>query len=361
MLTERPREILLVAKLLGVIAIVVTLGTAIVWLSINYFAFDYFSELLTKYEVPKKNEVLQMFLDAAHRGLFASAVLSLSLGLSTGLLLIRLILRPLYQMIVVTRKISKGDYRMRVSAASSDELGELGKAFNAMTDNLQRVENLRRQMVIDVGHELRAPLTNIRGYLEALTSGLMQPTPEVIGSLHEETLRLGNLIDDLMRLSAADAARLTLSKKTFDLAELITRTLTLFHARFEEKAITADPAFESRVWEVHADDEKLAQVVQNIVDNAWRYTPSGGRVRIHIEKTSGGTTVVCANSGDPIAKEDLTLIFERFYRTKRSRSREDRGFGIGLAIAKEMVEAHGGSIGAESVAGENRIWFSLPD
>ena len=350
----------LLAKLLGVISLVIALVTAIVWASIDFFVFDYVGLLLDEYQVPKKQEVLEMFLGAAHRGLIAAGLISLALGLAAGYLLIAMILKPLYQMIAVTRQVAHGDLTSHVTADSEDEIGELGKAFNSMTDNLQRIEKLRRQMVIDVAHELRSPLTNIRGYLEALGSGVMPFTPKIIDSLHEETLRLGNLTDDLMRLSAADAARLTLRKEPVDLGELVGHSLNLFRTRFEEKSIAVDTEFKAEGQKIAADPEKLAQVVQNILDNAWRYTPRGGHVRITIERTPGALKTTCANTGDPISEPDLSLIYERFYRIEKSRSREHGGAGIGLAIAKEMVAAHGGVVGAESADGENRIWFSLP-
>ncbi|MEO5765762.1 MAG: ATP-binding protein [Casimicrobiaceae bacterium] len=350
----------LLAKLLGVIALVIALVTAIVWSSIDFFAFNYFSTLLDEYHVPQKTEVTEMFLDAAHRGLTAAGLVSLALGLGAGYVLIRMILRPLYQMIAVTRRIAKSDYTSDVMAESADEIGELGKAFNAMTDNLQQTEKLRRQMVIDVAHELRAPLTNIRGYLEALSSGLLPSTPKTIALLHEETLRLGNLTDDLMRLSAADAARLTLRKEPMDLGVLITHSLSLFRSRFAEKSIAVEAQFRTGGPKIAADAEKLAQVVQNILDNASRYTPEGGTVRISIERTPRTVRTTCANTGEPITGQDISLIFERFYRVDKSRSREHGGAGIGLAIAKEMVAAHGGTVGVESGGGENRIWFDLP-
>ena len=350
----------LLVKLLGVISLVIALVTAIVWASIDFFAFDYFGSLLDEYQVPKKQEVLDMFLDAAHRGLIVAGLISLALGLAAGYLLIAMILKPLYQMIAVTRQVAHSEHTSHVTADSEDEIGELGKAFNAMTDNLQRIEKLRRQMVIDVAHELRSPLTNIRGYLEALGSGVMPFTPKIIDSLHEETLRLGNLTDDLMRLSAADAARLTLRKQPVDLGELVGHSLNLFRSRFDEKSIAVDTEFKADGQKIAADPEKLAQIVQNILDNAWRYTPLGGHVRISIERTPGALKTICANTGDPISETDLSLIYERFYRIEKSRSREHGGAGIGLAIAKEMVAAHGGEVGAESADGENRIWFTLP-
>jgi len=348
------------AKLLGIIALVIMLATFIVWISIDYFAIDYFASLLDKYKVPKKNEVLQMFLDAAHHGLMWASLGALILGLGLGFLLIRMLLGPLYQMIGITGKISQGDYTSRVRIASRDEIGELGAAFNAMTDNLQRIEQLRKKMVIDVAHELRGPLTNIRGYLDALSNGVLPPTRKLVESLHDETLRLSNLSDDLMRLSVADAARLTLRRESIDLSELLAHTLNRFQAQFAEKAITIETQFPESSEPINADSEKLTQVVQNLLDNALRYTSRDGHVRIAMERGTNLVKVAFANTAEPISREDLALIFERFYRIDKSRSREHGGAGIGLAIVKELIEAHGGQVGAESAAGENWIWVTLP-
>jgi len=359
-LTPRSPFSQLSAKLLGIIALVIVLATFIVWVAIDFFAIDYFASLLDKYKVPRKNEVLQMFLDAAHHGLMWASLGALTLGLGLGFLLIRMILGPLYQMIGITGQIAHGDYTSRVRIASRDEIGELGAAFNAMTDHLQRIEQLRKKMVVDVAHELRGPLTNIRGYLEALGNGFLPPTSKIVEALHEETLRLGNLSDDLMRLSVADAARLTLRRETLDLRDLIDHALKLFEAQFAEKSITSESRFSASQDTIRGDPERLMQVMQNLLDNAWRYTPRDGQIRVLVEHPPESLKVIVGNTGDPISGEDLSLIFERFYRIDKSRSREHGGAGIGLAIVKELIEAHGGRVGAESTAGENRIWFTLP-
>lgn len=350
----------LLIRLVGVVALTIACATVVGWLSIEFFAADYFASLLDRYQVPKKKEVLDMFLEAAHRGLLWAALLSLVAGLTLGFLLVRRLLGPLYQMIAISRQISRGDYTARVHIARQDEVGELGAAFNAMIDNLQRIEQLRKKMVVDIAHQLRAPLTNIRGYIEALTNQTLTPTPNVLSLLHEETLRLGNLTEDLMRLSVADAARWTLRREAMDLRELLAHTLALYKNQFADKSIAVETRSSGPASKISADSEKLAQVLQNLLDNAWRYTPNGGRVRISIDTLPHSVKAEVANTGEPIAETDLPLIFERFYRIDKARSRNHGGAGIGLAIVKELVEAHGGKTGAESADGENRIWFSLP-
>ncbi|MEP7083510.1 MAG: ATP-binding protein [Betaproteobacteria bacterium] len=351
----------LLIRLVGVVALTIACATLVGWLSIEFFAADYFTSLLERYQVPKKTEVLDMFLEAAHRGLFWAAVLSLVAGLTLGFLLVRRLLSPLYQMLAISRQISRGEYTARVQVGRQDEVGELGLAFNAMIDNLQRTEQLRKKMTVDIAHELRAPLTNIRGYIEAMSNQTLTPTPHLLSSLHEETLRLGNLTEDLMRLSAADAARWTLRREAMDLRELLSNTLTLFKNQFEEKSIAVRTEFSDAAAAISADSEKLAQVLQNLLDNAVRYTPTGGQISVSIERLPGGALKAeVANTGEPISHADLPLLFEHFFRVDKSRSRNQGGAGIGLAIVKELVEAHGGKVGAESSAGQNRIWFSLP-
>jgi len=340
-------------------AFVIALAMIMGWLAIDFVAFEYFSQLLNEHNIPDRPKIMQMFLDATHRYLAGTSLVALSLALPLGFVLIKMILRPLYQMIAVTRKIAAGDYTAKVQVASGDEIGELAKSFNAMTDSLRRLELLRKNMVLDIAHELRAPLTNIRGYLEALSDGVLHPSSKVVDLLQEETLRLGNLSEDLLRLSIADAAGLTLQRSPVDLNELLTHALTLFGRQFADKNITVETQFPSE-GEVMADREKLAQVVQNLLDNAWQYTPHGGNVHITVERMSGSVKAIFANTGQAIPEEHLPAIFERFYRADKLRPREHGGAGIGLAIVKELIEAHGGRVGAESAASETRVWFILP-
>ena len=350
----------LVLKLVGVKAIGIVAAMAIVWLAMDFFALDYFASMLDRYHIPQKQEILRMFLESAHRNLVWAGIVALTLPLVLGFFLVQMILKPLHQMIEVTAAITKGYFTSRVQILTDDEIGELGRTFNAMTDNLERTEQLRKKMLIDVAHELRAPLTNIRGYLEAMRDGLVEPGAKIVELLHDETLRLGNLSEDLMRLNVADSARLTLEREMIDLREFLSHSLRLFEAQFADKNITTETRISAGAESVSADAEKLAQIMQNLLHNAWQYTDPAGRVRVTVERAGSGVKIVVASTGTPIAAKDLSLIFERFYRVDQSRSRAHGGAGIGLAIVKDLVEAHGGQVGAESSGGENRIWFVLP-
>ena len=345
----------LVAVNLPVIGIVII----VMWLAINYLAADYFVVLMNKYNI-SPTDIHQMFLGAVHRYLLWASIAALGLAVASGLLLTRKVLGPLSQMTDVSGRIAAGDYTTRVGVTSKDEVGQLAAAFNRMADSLQRIEQLRKMMVIDVAHELRTPLTNIRGYIEALRDGVVAPSQPTFESLHEEILRLAKLVEDLLQLARAEAAKGILKTRTADLPELLAKILELFHPEFAAKEIAVEVNFSEIKNPVVADPEKLSQVFRHLLDNACRYTPRGGRVEVSAERLQDSVKVVFANTGEGIAKEDLSFIFERFYRGEKSRSRDHGGAGIGLAIVKEIVAAHGGKVGAENASEKTRVWFTLP-
>lgn len=346
-------------KLLLVNIPVIAVIIVIVWLAIDHLAAGYFMVLMKKYMVAP-TATHRMFLAAVHRYLLWASAVALALAFLLSYLLTRRVLRPLSQMAAVTREVAAGNFSTRVEVASSDEVGELGAAFNRMADSLERLERLRKTMVADVAHELRTPLTNLRGYLEGLADGVVPPSRTTLEMLQAEVLRLVHLVEDLGQLARADAARAYLERREFSLPESIGQMLALYRPGFEAKGIAVESSFAPGTERVTADRDKLLQAVRNLVENAWKYTPEGGRVAVSAERVAEGIRVVFANSGSGIAAAELPFIFERFYRADRSRSREGGGAGIGLAIVKELVEAHGGRVGAESGEGETRVWFVLP-
>ncbi len=229
-----------------------------------------------------------------------------------------------------------------------------------MSASLRHTEQLRKRMVIDVAHELRTPLTNIKGYLEALADHVLVPTRETFQLLQEETLRLTSLVEDIMRLARADAARADLHKVEIEAHRALAQMVDGYRRQFEARGITVKVDLKGRDVRLWADPEKFSQVVSNLLQNASRYTPEGGALSISIERMREEVLFVFSNTGGELEDHDLPFIFERFYRGEKSRSREYGGAGIGLAIVKELVEAHGGHVGAELVRGDVRIWFSMP-
>jgi signal transduction histidine kinase len=346
-------------KLLGIIALVLGVVISILWLSIDYLASDYFMRLMKDFNIPS-DAVQQMFLSAVHRSFIWASLTALVLALVLCFFLTRRVLEPLSEMTSITRDIASGNYSTRVKISSEDEIGQLATAFNRMAENLERIEHLRKTMVIDAAHELRTPLTNIRGYLEGLSDGVVPPTKETFELLSEETLRLAKLVEDVLELAKADASRGTLRSREINLQELAKSILDLFQPKFASKGIVVEREFPDAEGVVRADPEKLSQVLRNLLQNAWQYTPYGGKLRVCTERLSGSVKMTFVNTGEGIAKEDLPFIFERFYRGEKSRSREHGGPGIGLAIVKELIEAHKGEVGAESSSSDIRIWFTLP-
>jgi signal transduction histidine kinase len=349
----------LIWKLLGIHIPVIALVIVVMWLAIDYLAADYFMVLMDKYDI-SPTETQEMFLDAVHRYLIWASLAAVALAGVSSFMLTRKVLQPLSRMADVTREVAAGNFAVRVPVDSGDEIGQLADAFNRMSNSLERVEQLRKAMVADVAHELRTPLTNVRGYLEALSDGVLPPSAETFAILQQEILRLVRLAEDLLQLAKADAARAHLRRQPVMLSELVDEVLEPYRLRFRDKDITPQVVGALDTERVTADRDKVAQMVGNLAENAWQYTPAGGEVTVHLERLPDGVRVTMANSGDGIAAADLPFIFERFYRGDKSRSRDLGGAGIGLAIVKELAEAHGGSVGAASSGGETRVWFTLP-
>jgi two-component system sensor histidine kinase BaeS len=346
---------LLLINIVPVIGVIIL----VVWIAIDQLAADYFMILMKQYHVSPTN-THQMFLAAIHRYLVWATLAALALALILSYLLTRRILRPLMQMAVITREVVAGNFSARVHIPSRDEVGQVAMAFNRMADGLERLEQSRKTMVADVAHELRTPLTNLRGYIEALSDEVISPTRETFQMLEQEILRLVHLVDDLHQLAKADAARAYLDRREISLHEVVNQMMELYQPNFRAKMITAETRLAPGTELVTADRDKLLQAVRNLIENACKYAPRGGTVNVSTERVPDGIRVIFTNNGEGIAKDDLPFIFERFYRAERSRSREMGGAGIGLAIVKELIEAHGGNVGAESSAGTTRVWFTLP-
>jgi signal transduction histidine kinase len=345
---------LMLATTVPVIAVI----TGIIWLAFDQLAADYFMVLMDKYMV-SPTDTHRAFLTAVHRYLLWASLVALLVAFLLSYLLTKRVLRPLVQMSEASHRIASGDFTARVEANPADEIGDLGIAFNLMGDSLEKLERLRKTMVADVAHELRTPLTNLRGYLEGLSDGVIPPDKQTLEMLQQENLRLVSLVEGLGQLARADAAQAYLERQTIDLQECLREILTLYRMKFEEKEISLQTEFVEQVT-VQADRDKLLQAIRNLVENCWKYTPSGGRVTISCTAGSNGVRADFVNSGPGIPEQDVPFIFERFFTADPSRSREAGGAGIGLAIVKQLIEAHGGKVGAESTPGETRIWFELP-
>ncbi len=346
-------------KLLLNIVPVIGVTILVVWLAIDNLAATYFMRLMENYSIAP-HDSHQMFIEAVHRYLLWAALAALALALLLSYLMTKRVLRPLAQMTRISRELAAGNFTHRVEVVTSDEVGQLGEAFNRMSESLERLEKLRKNMVTDVAHELRTPLTNLRGYLEGLSDAVVPPSRETFQMLEKEILRLVHLVDDLQQLTKAEAAQAFLQRRELSVAALIEQLKTLFALRFQQRQLQLQVDVQPAELTVIADLDKLLQALRNLLENAWRYTPQGGQVEISAQQLEGWVEIAISNSGAPIDPADLPYIFERFFRADRSRSREHGGAGIGLSIVKQLVEAHGGQVGAASDAEGTRIWLRLP-
>ena len=348
----------LILKLLLINLVVIAFVMVIVWLSIDTLAAGYFVTLMERYHVSPE-PAHDMFVDAVHRYLLWACLAAAVLAALLSFLMMRRVLAPLTRMSAISRRIAEGDFEGRVPETSSDEIGRLAGAFNRMAESLAKLEGLRRSLMIDVAHELRTPLTNMRGYLEALKDGVLPPSPETFTMLHDETLRLADLVEDVLRLARADAAREHLRRSPEDMAAMVKEAQAAFAARLSEKGIEVHWRIPDGLPPVHVDSDRIARVLRSMMDNAVRYSPEGKPVEIRIGRSDGRLQVAFVNTGQ-VRREDLPFLFERFFRGERSRSRDHGGAGIGLSIVKELVEAHGGSVGADLEGDRIRVWFELP-
>jgi len=289
-------------------------------------------------------------------GLAAIAIaLILTLGLS------RRILAPVRTLTQAAKRLGQGDFAQRVQVNDRGEVGELAQTFNSMASQMERTKQLRQNLTADVAHELRTPLSNVRGYLEAIRDGVIKPDAATIQSLNEETVLLSRLLDDLQELSLAEAGELKLTFQAEDIGELITQAVVAIQPQAAAQGISMSTDIPHNLPPVNIDAHRIAQVLHNLLRNAVAHTIRGDAVTVTAKQQGDWVEVAVADTGEGIPAEDLPNIFERFYRVDKSRSRATGGSGLGLTIAKYLVEAHGGKIEVQSGLGKGSLFlFTLP-
>lgn len=294
------------------------------------------------------------FLHELNTSTLLSSLAAALLALLVGSLLFRQIIAPVRAVTRAAQRIAAGDLKQRISVKTNDEIGQLARTYNQMADALAHDRQLRQNMVADIAHELRTPLSVIQGNLEAMLDGVLPASPEEIASLRDESALLARLVSDLRLLSLAEAGQLKLEKVQIDLGELALHVLASFRPQAESCQVELSSKISENLPQIALDTDRINQVLHNLLENALRHTPSGGKVtlRVIFEGKAAGrqARVEITDTGDGITREDLPYVFDRFYHADKFRNRASGGSGIGLAVVKQLIEAHGGRVWVESPA-----------
>lgn len=304
-----------------------------------------------------RNRAQEEFIERTLNTLLISAGGAALLAILLGVVLARTITRPVQDLTRAAQRMAKGELGYTVRVHSRDEVGALADAFNQMSSDLQRADQTRRQMTADIAHELRNPLTVIGGYLDAMRAGDLQPTPSRLEAVYDEIQHLERIIDDLRTLSLADAGALVLHKQDTAPREALQRVATRFAPHATNKKIQLHVQADAALPLVNVDDARMTQVLDNLVSNALQHTRAEGEIVLSAERRAEDVVFAVRDSGAGIASEDLGHVFERFYRGDKARSSEEGSSGLGLAIAKALVQAHGGKIWVESALGNGTTFF----
>ncbi len=300
------------------------------------------------------------FLDRINLAILLGVGGAVIVALLLGILLARTISRPVREVTAATKIVAGGDLGFQVPVRTSDELGELAESFNQMSADLARVTEQRRQMTADIAHDLRTPLSVILGYMEALSTGKLQPTPETFDVMYAKGRHLQHLIEDLRLLALADAGELVLARRPVEARALLEHAALAYRVQAGEKEIQISVQAEEDLPPIDADPDRINQVLSNLVSNALRHTPEDGQIVLTAEAAQAGVRLIVRDNGPGIPAEDLPHIFDRFYRGDKSRQQKQSGeSGLGLAIARSIVEAHGGQIVVSSASGQGAAFEVL--
>jgi two-component system, OmpR family, sensor histidine kinase BaeS len=305
----------------------------------------------------------QQFLDAVNQSLWIAGVLVILIAGLISLIFARRMTSPIQHMTRAAKQISAGKLDERIPVETRDEIGELALSFNQMAESLEKNRKMNQQLLAGIAHELKTPLTIIQGNLEAILDGVQDATPEKIAALHTETALLNRLVNDLRDLTLAEAGQLRLSVEPVKLRPLIAKIVEMLQPMLHDKSINLTVKVPANLPVVTADPDRVTQVFYNLLSNAIRHTHEHGQIdiRANTSKDKNFAEMTVRDNGEGISAKDLPLIFNHFYRVDEARDRKSGGTGVGLAITKLLVEAHGGTITATSTPGEGSAFlFTLP-
>ena len=302
----------------------------------------------------------QRFLRVQARTLMISLIIALLLAAGLGFVLARHLSRPVRQVATALEALSGGDYSVRAPISTQDEIGALGRNVNQLALTLEKNQTARRRWMADIAHELRTPVAVLKGEIEALRDGIRQVDEKTTDSLLEEAQQLSRLIDDLQTLALSDAGALNFSRKPLDMSELVTQTGDTWEVRLKERNIALERKITPGL-RIEGDSRRLRQLLHNLLENCYRYTSSDGRVILSLAYQGDKLVLTLDDTGPGLGQDQLAHLFERFYRAEGSRARSSGGSGLGLSICRAIVEAHAGSVQADSNSlGGLRIRVILP-
>lgn len=318
------------------------------------------------YVYPTKSVVLQTptekaFITSMNRSLMVTGITTIILSIILSLILSQIITNPLLALANAVKSMTEGELDQEVKIKGSEEFKELAGNFNDLSKKLKTVEDQRRKMISDIAHELRTPLTTLQGNIEGMIDGVVPKSEKSLNALHEEIALLSRLVHDLQDLSLLEAGHLDLKKEYTNIKELVNNTVEKYYSLAQKSGITIKTEFSPKLPLMNIDKDRIRQVINNLVSNAIRHTPSEGKIIIEIKQGKDALILSVSDTGGGIKEDDLELIFERFYRADKSRHRKSGGAGLGLTITKRLVEAHGGQIQAKSALGKGTSFsFTLP-
>ncbi|MDI3328349.1 MAG: ATP-binding protein [Alicyclobacillaceae bacterium] len=305
----------------------------------------------------RQEHVLDVHLEQAlQQSVVWSAIGAVVLAAAVSFFVARRIAGPLIEMKEAAERMIAGRLDVRTPVRGRDEVADLGRALNHLAEALREQEELRKTMTADIAHELRTPLATVKSHVEAFLDGVWEPEPGRLRSCYEEIERLTGLVADLEELTRLEAPDFRLRPEKSDLRQLAARAVDVHRAVFLQKGVDLSLEGNGPVWAM-VDRERMMQVMTNLLANALKFTPRGGRVTVGVAVQDGRATITVRDSGQGIPEEDIPKVFERFYRVDKSRSRRGGGAGIGLTIVKRLVEAHGGTVEIESSPGKGTAVF----
>ncbi len=304
---------------------------------------------------PKTNSQ-QAFLNDVQQGLIISSLITLLIALFLGGILIQSFTKPIRQLAAATEIVAAGELGYQVEIQSKDELGKLSDSFNSMSSDLKRADQRRKQITADIAHDLRTPLSVMTGYTEAMSEGKLEGSQEIYQTIHEQAQHLNYLIDDLRTLSLLDSKELNFQIQNIDPALILKQINTAFSSLADEKGIRLFLQIDQDLPRIDLDPDRLAQILGNLLNNALNVLSEGGEIHVSAMTVDSELQIFVQDDGPGILKEDIPYIFDRLYRSDKSRNLAQGSSGLGLAITKKLIEAQGGKISVDSKPGEGTIF-----